>query len=185
MDQESRPKGKCYWIPDAWEPDNFAFGDGGEIDITEGVQALYDFVSSACGDSGSNFLSVEEAKPILVLAEACGFTDAGELREQMESQVHSYESSEFMNTQMPKGHVHFFGAWQGMKDGKPISRTCQWPKCYIVEDSNEYKAHMATILEYRQKLSGELPHKHVFSSVNRCMWSGCKEVPSDSYSTVH
>ncbi|MGA8330432.1 MAG: hypothetical protein WB777_14185 [Mycobacterium sp.] len=45
------------------------------LDITEGVQALYDLVINSM-DWGSGFLSYEDALPVSVIAHACGFGDA-------------------------------------------------------------------------------------------------------------
>jgi hypothetical protein len=50
---------------------------GEEVDVTEGVQALYDLVINSM-DWGSGFLSYEEALPVAKLAELCGFKDIEE-----------------------------------------------------------------------------------------------------------
>lgn len=59
--------------------------DGAETDITEGVQALYDLVIGST-EWGSGFWTAEDARPVALLARACGFGRAEEaeryLREQ-------------------------------------------------------------------------------------------------------
>jgi hypothetical protein len=51
--------------------------DGLDVDITEGVQALYDTVIQSL-DWGSGFLTIEDALPIARVAEVCGFEQAEE-----------------------------------------------------------------------------------------------------------
>lgn len=46
--------------------------DGTETDVTEGVQALYDHLVASM-DWGSNFLSIEDARGIILIAQKCGF----------------------------------------------------------------------------------------------------------------
>ncbi len=46
--------------------------DGTTEDITEGVQAMYDLVINSL-DWGSGLLTVEEALPIVHVAQSCGF----------------------------------------------------------------------------------------------------------------
>lgn len=46
--------------------------DAEPVDVTEGVQALYDAVIGSL-DWGSGFLSIEDVIPIARLARACGF----------------------------------------------------------------------------------------------------------------
>lgn len=48
--------------------------DGMEVEITEGVQAMYDIVIGSM-DWGSKFLTVEDALPIAALAKACDFKE--------------------------------------------------------------------------------------------------------------
>lgn len=46
--------------------------DGELVEITEGVQVLYDLVTASM-DWGSGFLSVEDVSPMLAVSRACGF----------------------------------------------------------------------------------------------------------------
>lgn len=55
--------------------------DGNRVDITEGVQVLYDCVHASM-DWGSGFLSVEDVAGILNVAQAAGFLVPEEAREQ-------------------------------------------------------------------------------------------------------
>lgn len=52
--------------------------DGTEVDITEGVQALYDLVTSSM-DWGSGFWTVEDALPVEHIARTCGFPGISEV----------------------------------------------------------------------------------------------------------
>ena len=45
---------------------------GQAVDVTEGVQALYDIVVQSM-DWGSGFLTVEDALPVVEIAKVCGF----------------------------------------------------------------------------------------------------------------
>lgn len=58
--------------------------DGNRVDITEGVQVLYDCVHASM-DWGSGFLSVEDVAGILNVAQAAGFLVPEEAREQYAS----------------------------------------------------------------------------------------------------
>lgn len=46
--------------------------DGELVEITEGVQVLYDLVTASM-DWGSGFLSIEDVAPMLKVSDACGF----------------------------------------------------------------------------------------------------------------
>ena len=54
--------------------------DGNEIDVTTGVQALYDLVINSM-DWGSGFLSLEDVIPISEIARICGFEQLKEIDE--------------------------------------------------------------------------------------------------------
>jgi hypothetical protein len=62
--------------------------DGTETDVTEGVQVLYDHMVSSM-DWGSGFLTVEDAKGIIEIAQACGF----EMPEDAAAQFENYARS--------------------------------------------------------------------------------------------
>lgn len=52
--------------------------DGATVDLTEGVQCLYDLVINSM-DWGSGFISAEEALPVAEVARACGFAQVEEV----------------------------------------------------------------------------------------------------------
>ena len=52
--------------------------DGTTVDLTEGVQCLYDLVINSM-DWGSGFISAEEALPVAEVARACGFEQVEEV----------------------------------------------------------------------------------------------------------
>lgn len=54
--------------------------------ITEGVQVLYDMLIHSM-DFGSGFLSIEDIRPIVELANFCGFKGTEEAQEYMDSQI--------------------------------------------------------------------------------------------------
>lgn len=56
-----------------------------KVDITEGVQALYDLVTSSM-DWGSGFLTVEDALPVVHVARTCGFEGIAEAERYVEFQ---------------------------------------------------------------------------------------------------
>lgn len=63
--------------------------DGSTVNVTEGVQTLYDHVISSM-DWGSGFLTKEDAIPIAEIARVCGF----ESSEEAERYIHSMEEEE-------------------------------------------------------------------------------------------
>jgi hypothetical protein len=171
MVEESKPRGKFYFIPT--EADG-AYSDNGGQDVTEAVQLLYDFLMSTW-DSGSASLSVEEARVLKPLAEAAGFGESEGFQAYIDNQIHAQETATFRKTVEPKGHVHYFGDWEGMKDGQPTQRQCKLPDCYVKTGTPEYGAWLEVMTKYNDQISGRLPHEHAFSSVGRCMWPNCKK----------
>jgi hypothetical protein len=102
--------------------------DGTETDITEGVQALYDLVLSSM-DFRSGLWSAEDARPVALLARACGFENRDEIERYLREQEHSDQQREFfrvrretrqsINGRVP--HDHVFSAagrcmWSGCKE---------------------------------------------------------------------
>jgi hypothetical protein len=136
------------------------------VDITEGVQVLYDHVIHSM-DWGSGFLTVEDAKPIVTLAKLCGFEGWEEAQRYVEAEVQAQETGKFMNTIEPRGHLHqFFAGSSGI---------CSLPGCSVKEGSPKHLASTKIWEEYQQKCRGDIPHEHVFSSVGKCMWPNCKQ----------
>jgi hypothetical protein len=93
------------------------------------VQALYDLVIGSM-DWGSGFWTVDDAMPVLHIAETCGFAGFEEARQYVESQADSPEQREFLKTHLtqrdlwpPRPHDHVFSK----KHGK-----CMWPGCSVV-----------------------------------------------------
>lgn len=63
----------------------YATSDGRQVDVTEGVQVMYDHLIASL-DWGSGFLDVEEMRAIVLLAETCGF-DATEAKRSVNSRL--------------------------------------------------------------------------------------------------
>jgi hypothetical protein len=63
--------------------------DGTTVNITEGVQTLYDLTIDSM-DWGSGFLTAEDAAPVVEIAKTCGFTRY----EAAEAYVKEYLASE-------------------------------------------------------------------------------------------
>lgn len=115
--------------------------DGTETDITEGVQALYDLVLNSM-DWGSGFLTAEDARPVALLARACGFGKAAEAERYLRDREHSEQQQEFMRRRTAEIETPGPG-WvrtaQWLKTGtsEPIEHEhvfstagrCMWPQC--------------------------------------------------------
>ena len=104
--------------------------DGTETDITEGVQTLYDFVISSM-DWGSGFFTAEDARPVALLARACGFERCEEAERYLREQEQSDQQEEFLRNRQKAGqhpeydvpHEHVYST-----HGK-----CMWPGCAAKE----------------------------------------------------
>lgn len=66
---------------------------GERVDITVGVQALYDLVLSSM-DWGSGFLSLEDAIPVADIARICGFEGSDEAERYVEEERRKDEKRE-------------------------------------------------------------------------------------------
>jgi hypothetical protein len=60
--------------------------DGTTVDITEGVQALYDLVISSM-DWGSGFWTAEDAEPVVHVARTCGFNGCEEAERYVQARL--------------------------------------------------------------------------------------------------
>jgi hypothetical protein len=107
--------------------------DGTELNVTAGVQALYDLVIGSM-DWGSGFWTVDDAQPVLEIARACGFKDYEEAEAYVAEQRQSEEQRQFLDR-----------------------RNMPYP--YPVE------------------------HDHVWSSLGKCMWPGCRALRSEPTQT--
>jgi hypothetical protein len=103
--------------------------DGTEVNVTEGVQVLYDTVIASM-DWGSGFLTVEDALPIVQIAKACGFAGWEEAQRYVNAQAHSEEQARFLRERsipkydaMRQPHDHIYSSV-----GK-----CMWPGCQQIE----------------------------------------------------
>jgi hypothetical protein len=103
--------------------------DGAEVNITEGVQALYDLVIQSM-DWGSGFFTVEDALPVVAIAKTCGFASAEEAERYVDDQRFSTEQRAFIDARQisyspsseePPAHDHIFGS----------SMRCLWPWCKV------------------------------------------------------
>lgn len=126
--------------------------DGTQVDITEGVMALYDLVISSMNWT-SGFLSVEDALPVVEVAKVCGFEECEEAERYVEAlraelaQREEYARLREMRAQLP--HVTLDGsmAFEG-------------------ED----------IANFTMAFHGEVTndHAHAFEKDGvRCVWPGC------------
>lgn len=69
--------------------------EGREQDVTQGVQALYDLLIHSM-DWGSGMLSAEDARPIALLARACGFKHSPEAERYLREREHNEQQTEFI-----------------------------------------------------------------------------------------
>lgn len=106
--------------------------EGSEVNVTAGVQALYDLVISSM-DWGSGFWTVEDALPVVEVADVCGFAEAAEARRYVDAQRHSEEQQRFLATVRrpiyhggPPDHDHVWSS---------VGR-CLWPRCSEVESDH-------------------------------------------------
>lgn len=102
--------------------------DGSEVNITEGVMAMYDLVISSM-DWGSGFWTFEDALPVVHVAKTCGFAKCEEAERYVDAQRHSAEQSVFLRTRllpvpMPATHEHVYSSMS----------KCMWPGCREVRD---------------------------------------------------
>lgn len=106
------------------------YRDGQETDITEGVQALYDLVINSM-DWGSGFLSDEDVRPVIEVAEACQFASFAEAREYVARKKHDEECRAFYATLWPPRGGIPSGAWTNNTHDHVYSSVgrCMWPGC--------------------------------------------------------
>jgi hypothetical protein len=129
--------------------------DAGDIDITEGVKALYDLVLSSM-DWGSGFWTAEDAAPVAVVARACGFGDAEEVDAYIAARTQETESAAFLHSDRYR---------------EISSRPIEWP----VDSQTTTDREGNVIVVHTPRRGYQAPHDHVFSSLGRCMWPGCRE----------
>jgi hypothetical protein len=108
-------------------------GDGTETDVTEGVQVLYDLVTSSM-NWGSGFYTVEDAEPVVKVAKTCGFKDWERAQEYVDDERHSLEQRAFLNSRPDADeyptppHEHVFSS----------AGRCMWRGCNATgEAANE------------------------------------------------
>lgn len=111
--------------------------DGSEVDITEGVQTIYDLVIGSL-DWGSGFLTVEDALPVVHVAKTCGFADWEEAQAYVDAKVHAQESEAFRVSRI--GQPDYPSRPAGLLIGQ-LPRViehdhvfssvgeCMWPRC--------------------------------------------------------
>lgn len=88
--------------------------DGTEVDVTEGVQVLYDLVVGSM-DFGSGFLTEEDAVPLANIAEVCGFERSDEAFRYLR-EVRITEGLKQLNVEL--GHFH--AVWPPLAPGQKI-----------------------------------------------------------------
>lgn len=109
--------------------------DGTETDITEGVQALYDLVIGSM-DFRSGFWSAEDARPVALLACACGFEKAEEIERYLRDREHDDQRHQFKIERQRAEGAHVILRWIE-RDGTPlphdhvfsVAGRCMWPAC--------------------------------------------------------
>jgi hypothetical protein len=104
--------------------------DGSEVDITESVQVMYDVIISSM-DWGSGFLSVEEAVPVVHVAETCGFAKYEDAQRYVDELRHSSEQERFI---AERGLDYRYGFPYGrppLEHDHVMSSAgrCMWPGC--------------------------------------------------------
>ena len=113
--------------------------DGPDEDVTDDVGCLYDLVIGSM-NWGSGFLTVEDALPVVRIAQLGQFKDWEQAQEYVDAQTQAREQLAFLE---------------------------RFPEAYAV----------------RYPRPGGVPerieHNHIWSSVGRCMWSGCQERTSE------
>jgi len=150
---------RCYVVAD----------DGTETDITDGVGALYDLVVGSM-DWGSGFLTVEDATPVSVIAHACGYENAAEVDEYLAARTQETESAAWQND--VSRYKHSDHTPDCDREACAAGRLC--PAAMMQGVVHLY--HAPGYVSARSPRTGEaIPHQHVYSSVGRCMWPGCKQ----------
>lgn len=121
----------------------FARGaDGSETDITEGVQVLYDLVTSSM-NWGSGFWTAEDARPVALLARTCGFQGAEKAERYLRAKEHDAQQQEFISRREAEinttgqGWVRTVQWDKPGSGGEPVEHDhvfstagrCMWPGC--------------------------------------------------------
>lgn len=115
--------------------------DGIEVNVTEGVMALYDLVIGSM-DWGSGFLTVEEALPVAEIAELCGFAEWEAAQAYVREQQHNAEQDRFLRnrTTVPPLREEWVTREDGSKELVTLHGDdhdhvwssvgkCMWPRC--------------------------------------------------------
>lgn len=108
--------------------------DGSEVDVTDGVQALYDIVIQSM-DWGSGFLSVEDALPVLHVAKTCGFEDWQAAQVYVNSPIQNREEAEWRERENfpvsgPWGHLSLEHRARGVHEFSSVGE-CLFPTCDV------------------------------------------------------
>ncbi len=115
------------------------------VDITDGVQVLYDLVISS-QNFGSGFWTIEDLEPVARVAEMCEFARSGDVRKYIDDQKHYYErqrwQNEHMNEPRPADILTGIGtSMGGLLGGQPVPHDhvyssvgrCMWPRCLAAQ----------------------------------------------------
>lgn len=104
--------------------------NGNEVNVTEGVQALYDLVISSM-DWGSGFWTVDDAAPVLKIAQTCGFAGFEEAQRYVDDQRQSDEQRAFLQSRRVQS------GWPGRPHDHVFSTVgrCMWPSCKETESA--------------------------------------------------
>ena len=105
--------------------------DGSEVNITEGVMALYDLVISSM-DWGSGFWTAEDAAPVAFVARTCGFPSVGEVDRYLLARKHDEEERAFFRT-IPEVMGSSYAQRQAAHPAEHVwssAGRCVWPGCF-------------------------------------------------------
>lgn len=108
--------------------------DGSEIDITAGVQAMYDLVLGSM-DWGSGFLTDDDAAPMSVVGHACGFAEVDRVDEYIADKRHDADRVSWMKANDPQGRIVYSTPGTRGWEARPHEHIrssvgrCMWPQC--------------------------------------------------------
>jgi hypothetical protein len=110
--------------------------DGTEVDLTEGVQALYDHVLNSM-DWTSGFFTEEDTIPVALVAEVCGFQGDKDIQAHLDRKRHETETGAFLADNEYARASRAVGGWANVD---PVTHDhtyssvgkCMWPRCKAV-----------------------------------------------------
>lgn len=130
--------------------------DGSEVDITEGVQTLYDLVLSSM-DWSSGFWTVEDALPVAVVARACGFPRVDEVEQYLAARAEDERRREEMRV-----------SWKADQErwAQEMDRRKQAGILTAAHDRDKYD------LAFHGEVTNDHAHAFMLDGLD-CVWPGC------------